>query len=445
MDLIQNRALWNNPERWESVKLPYRGYVGLAYDGRYVYESPLADGGSIYSKALRFDTIARNYSSLDSWEVFDLQNVAGCAGACLGYTGCVFDTRYVYFIPYHTQWVAHGLLIRFDSRLPFGSPSSYQMLDLAPLCDQCGFADAVFDGRFVYLSPNTFGTGFKSSGCSLAVRIDALAPFSLDAVQTTNISKLVLPENTPVGFRSMIFDGRYVYYIGFTTPGLLRFDASLGNFTASTERWTYVTLPGAGDRSSNACAFDGRFIYILPPAMSQVFRLDTRGAMHTSEFQIFSPAVSPGYFGAAYDGRFVYFAPEATLDGVLRYDTTKPFDLASSWDTAWGSGLVPRTASMRILNRSMLFDGRFMYMGTNSNGASRYDMVRFDTGAPLPGGNIVQLTAGPTGLSHATTAIHTPALRMKNGWLPSHTRQLQPLPLALTGIAQARQTWQEFA
>jgi hypothetical protein len=97
------------------------------------------------------------------WEAFDLTLVRPGAK---GFTGAVFDGRYVYFVP--DDGGTGGVVARYDTQAGFAEAASWATFDVASVnAGAVGFAGAAFDGRFVYLVPHATG---------VVVRFDARAP-----------------------------------------------------------------------------------------------------------------------------------------------------------------------------------------------------------------------------------------------------------------------------
>jgi hypothetical protein len=76
--------------------------------------------------------------------------------------------------------------------------------------------------------------------------------------------------------------------------------------------------------------------------------------------------------GGAYDGRYVYYAP---IGGTTfrRYDTTQPFDVATSWESA------PEPDPMPTVFVGASFDGRYIVYAPFSKNGGTGQIVRFDT------------------------------------------------------------------
>src|SRR5207244_2942073 len=106
--------------------------------------------------------------------------------------------------------------------------------------------------------------------------------------------------------------------------------------------------PDAGTMGFATGAFDGKYVYIAPqnapqngePPIAQ--RYDTSAAFGNSgswtAFDISSvSAQARDFAGVVFDGRFLYFVPFKDANNAygghtVRYDTTKPFAQAGSWE-----------------------------------------------------------------------------------------------------------------
>jgi hypothetical protein len=87
-------------------------FAGGAFDGRYVYLLP--NNESPNALVARYDTEA-TFNSAASWSTFDLTSAN--AGA-KGFIGAAFDGRYLYLVP-----SSGGVVARFDARAPRSMPT----------------------------------------------------------------------------------------------------------------------------------------------------------------------------------------------------------------------------------------------------------------------------------------------------------------------------------
>ena len=86
-----------------------QGFTGTVFDGRYVYFVPDSIGATASGTVARVDTeMPAQFASSAAWSVFDITSVDPSAK---GFVGAAFDGRYIYFAPYTLSTVA-----RFDAR-----------------------------------------------------------------------------------------------------------------------------------------------------------------------------------------------------------------------------------------------------------------------------------------------------------------------------------------
>lgn len=147
------------------------GYLGGAFDGRYVYFVPKGSG-----LAMRYDTQA-TFGSTSAWSVYDTTRTLQLDGSSLRFFGGAFDGRFVYFIPNDN---GSTIALRYDTLSSFDAPCAWSTFDVGQLAvpdagSVSRFIGAVFDGQFVYLVPNgPTGTAF--------VRFAARAPGPLPGI-----------------------------------------------------------------------------------------------------------------------------------------------------------------------------------------------------------------------------------------------------------------------
>jgi hypothetical protein len=164
---------FNVPSSWSfydvtNVQGLAYGFVGGAFDGRYVYLVPHAQ-----QIVVRLDTMG-TFDDATAWSWYDVSRVAGVDGASTAYSGGAFDGRFVYFIPSATGF---GQVLRYDTLSTFDADCAWSTADLGGLTPSKGNAGtyngAVFDGQYLYLIP---------SDNALMARFQARTPASQPAL-----------------------------------------------------------------------------------------------------------------------------------------------------------------------------------------------------------------------------------------------------------------------
>lgn len=274
-------------------------------------------------------------STFDSFDAYDAGNTNGLK--TIGFFGAVFDGRYVYFSPQrygHESDSTHGYALRYDTQKIFKDSTSWEAYDAGSTDGLLtrGHYGAVFDGRYVYFVP-----------------------------------------------RGKNYSGKTGSFNEFQS-NLLRYDTHM-NFKNSGS-WAAYDM--GVDVSKQSAAFDGRYIYFCPgyehdgqgniTGSSKIIRFDTESpfkvpsSYRTLDVNTICRAEKGNYDGAAFDGRYVYFVP--LVSGVvLRYDTTGDYEAGESWSTYDAKPLGMQ------MNVGAMFDGRYLYFAAYGNGV----IVRLDT------------------------------------------------------------------
>jgi hypothetical protein len=350
-----------------------KNFGGLVFDGRYMYLIPTE-----FPVVTRYDTTAP-FDFSTSWTAFDL-NAAGVTPR-LGYSGGVFDGRYVYFAPANDSGGAHSDVLRYDTQQAFASASSWTVFRPDSInAGARGFRGAVFSGRYVFFVPF-----FNSAGASgVAARYDTSAPFTSGSSWSIfDLSSLPVPSER--GYSGAIFDGRYVSFVpraSSTAHGVVARVDSTASFTAPSSWSTFDLKPlSATLVGFLGGAFDGRFAYFVPYTQSTIARYDTTGTFASPaswtwfDTSGFGPdAGDEAYVGGVFDGRFVFFVPHGVGRRLLRHDTTLPFTQAAAW-TPFDTTQVDRNAFGFYGGG---FDGRYLYLATRIGSLA----VRFDAKRP---------------------------------------------------------------
>ena len=276
-------------------------------------------------------------STMDAFETYDAGDTDGLNTR--GFFGAVFDGRYVYFSPQYNGEERHGNVLRYDTHRDFhdsGSWSGYAAGNTSGLKAK-GYYGAVFDGRYVYFVPRFDGEHHHSK----LLRYDTRGDFKSAG------SWCAFDAGDPVSHQSGAFDGRYIYF----SPG---YD------------------------EGQAPPLDKSTVFVAPRGPSgKVLRYDTQGDLtDPGSYVTYDAANTSGlnskcYDGAVFDGRYVYFAPLDSIGIVLRHDTRGDFTDPESW-RAWDAG---RTSGLDMGQCvGAIFDGRYVYFVPYANSV----VVRYD-------------------------------------------------------------------
>ncbi|UCC31017.1 MAG: hypothetical protein JSU86_01815, partial [Phycisphaerales bacterium] len=361
------------------------GYSNAVFDGRYVYFAPWHNGTGFHAEVLRYDT-QRAFGDPSAWATYD--PAAHDVGVRpRGFTGAVFDNRYVYFVPWHNGVDFHGEVLRYDTEGSFTDPSSWDTYDAKSHGvghDPTGFGDAVFDGRYIYFVPTLNNTGYHGE----VLRYDTSGAFREVSSWEAFDAGAHDVGSQPDGYWGGAFDGRYVYFAPVqNNEGMhgevLRVD-TVSEFS-DPGSWTTFD-PGVHDVGNKpdgfvGSVFDGQYVYFVPLEINggehngEVLRYDTTGVFSDVSSWAAYDAGSNGlgdspdkFAGGVFDGRYIYFAPHsddtAGAEEVLRYDTAEGFTDLTSWavfdpvSAGVGSGIDGRHGGV--------FDGRYVYFAPSN-------------------------------------------------------------------------------
>lgn len=278
------------------------------------------------------------HSNLTAFAAYDAGQASGLDAK--GFLGAVFDGRYVYFSPQANTTLRpnktrrHGIVLRYDTQGKFKDSAAWQAYDAGNTdgLNTKGYYGAAFDGRYVYFVPRYSGDDYHSR----VLRYDTHGAFDASS------SWAAYDAGIPQSFQSAAFDGRYVYFAA--GPGhaqkrieMLRYDTR-GGFKDQTS-WVSVNTPdmapGMKIKDYDGAVFDGRYVYFVPLHHGVPLRYDTtRPFNEPSSWTAFdaTPLNMQMCVGGVFDGRYIYYVPYSH-HMAIRYDTRADFTQASSWQT----------------------------------------------------------------------------------------------------------------
>jgi hypothetical protein len=340
-------------------------------------------------RAEAMQVLVSKWSPLDSFNTFDAVGVANTDGLCSrGYFGAVFDGRYVYFSPEQDDSLAtHAIVLRYDTHGDFKDRARYAAYDASKTAglDVRGFYGAAFDGVYVYFIPRQIGKEYYHTRF---LRLDTRKEFKHPGAW--NAFDLGLRQSA----QGAAFDGRYLFLCpGFTgdpnreneyCSNVIRFDTR----APFTDRASYATVDvkrflGAEAGCYDGASFDGRFIYFVPLYSGIAIRYDTQEALDDpAGWQKFDMTRlgAEGFVGAVFDGRHLYYCPYA-CDNIVRFDTSRNFIDPANWE----SHRCDYTNGLRTNGfDGGFFDGRFVYFvpfvfGSKAEGLTFHsNFLRYD-------------------------------------------------------------------
>ena len=357
-----------------SVNENSSGFSGAVFDGRYVYYAPYANTMAYHGQITRYDTT----KPLDDASAYSFFNAETVNSDYAGFWGGVFDGRYVYFAPAANNTAYHGNVMRYDTTKSFTSAASYAFYDLTNLdVALVGFSGAIFDGYYVYFVP-----GDSSPYFGKVVRYNSVQPFT-EAGSYSVFDTESNVDSGSKGFCGAIFDGRYIffvpYYNGVFHGQVTRYDTTQSFTSAGSYSVFNTSSVNSNSKGFNGAVFDGRYIYYIPfcsqafSYFGQITRYDTTQSFtSTSSYSVFDTTAvnsnSKGFQGAVFDGKYIYFIPYYDgndLSGqITRYDTTQPFNSASSYS-------IYNTAANSDISKGFqggTFDGKYVYIAPYNYG-----------------------------------------------------------------------------
>jgi hypothetical protein len=321
----------------------------------------------------------------EGWSTFD---VSALGAQARGFRGAAFDGRHLYLVP-NSDGELRGTVARYDTEAAFEAAASWTLFDVTTVDpDAVGFQGAAFDGRHLYLIPSDHGLGHGT-----LAQYDTRAGFG-DAAAWTTFDVASLDESL-WGFAGAAFDGRYLYLVPRRNTAshgrVARYDTQAPLDAAAS--WTSFDVRSVDDaaRGFLGAAFDGRYLYLVPyhdgsAYHGTVARLDTHAAFDSAAaWRTFDVAAvdagARGFVGAAFDGRHLYLVPLRRSEWhgtIARHDTQGDFGAAASWSTFDVTTVDPDARGFQ----GATFDGRHLYLVPFFNGTAYHGIVpRYDTEA----------------------------------------------------------------
>ncbi len=338
------------------------------------------------ARAEAMQSVVSKWTPRTRFDLFDAYDAGNTDGLeTKGFFGAVFDGRYIFFSPQHNREGRHGQALRYDTHGAFKDPASWAGYDASHTdgLNTKGYYGAVDAGDYIYYIPRTDGEVMHSRFLRYDRRGDFRSPESWNAYDIGH----------PISYQSAAFDGRYIYLVpgseqaGGGSGKVVRYDTQ-GEFKDPASYTTYdaANTSGLDTRSYDGAVFDGRYVYFSPlDADGVVLRYDTEGDFEDAGSWVAYGAKKASLkrcVGAVFDGRHVYIVPYGQSDQAVRYDTAGAFTDEDSWEVYH----LPKTSGLDTLGfDGAFFDGRYVYYNPYWDETSDADetfhgvVVRYDT------------------------------------------------------------------
>jgi hypothetical protein len=284
-------------------------------------------------------------SDLDAFSAYDAGSTNGLDTT--GFFGAVFDGRYIYFSPQHDLSDRHGKALRYDTHGDFLDSNSWEGYDAGATAElnTKGYYGAVFDGRYVIYPPRRDPENFHSRVLRFDTQGGFRDPDSWDAYEASGTNSS----------QSAAFDGRYIYFC----PGQKSIPKQSSDEETDDSSPTVTGM--SSDQllvsSGDVMRYDTQTEF-ADPAAWQIHDVSQTGGLNTRD-----------YDGAVFDGRYIYFAP-LSYGAPLRYDTECGFQDRSAWEAYDALSLGMKRCVGAV------FDGQYIYYVPY--GATEY-AIRYDT------------------------------------------------------------------
>ncbi len=382
---------FDDPANWAEFNLASGGgLVGAAFDGRYVYMAPDGDNTDVgEGVTVRYDTTT-SFTDSSSWSTFD--TTANLGASYFSYFGAFYNTGPsgggLYLVP----WLGNNIALHVDGP-DFATPASWEQFDTTTVAGG-GFTGSVFDGRYLYFCPDE-NSGVHSGD---VLRYDTQLSFTSSMSWSHYDYAIAHPDMQAVGYLGGVYDPVHglVYFIPYHQDGgeqgevLLVLDTSQ-DFTTPAA-WSAVDLSTAINGSFmgyGGGVFDGTYLYLVPTAGTPggyALKYDTRlpigNASSWSKFSTsnFDTVTASDYIGGAFDGKYVYYLPIST-GKILRYDTTGDFGKDASWKVFDTTMIDPNASDFE----SAVYDGEYIYFAPRIGSTI---VMRFDATDKQPLDNV---------------------------------------------------------
>ena len=309
-----------------------KGYSGVGSDGEYIYYTPFHNGSAFHGVVLR-QKIYSIFKEAGTWAAYNAGAVDGLTST--GFKGNpIFDGRFMYFTPSNNGAVS-GVVLRLDTLAPFktaGSWAAYNAGGIDSLTCK-GFSGGVFDGRYIYFVPENNG-----SADGVFLRYDTLAPFK-SATSWTAYDAGSLASGAAKGYSGGVVVENFIYFSPAVNTSaahgqILRLDLTQPFKSSGSWAVFNAATVSANCKGLGAPCFDGKFVYFPNATYNLILRYDPdKPFTSSSSYATFDrdslSANEETHPAACVQGHYVAFCPDSAT--ILVYDNELPFSDSGSW------------------------------------------------------------------------------------------------------------------
>ena len=222
------------------------GYRGATFDGESVYFAPYYNNYDRHGIMVKYDTTLP-FDDINSWNVFNVGY-----WDIKGFQGALYHDNYVYYVPYHfDKTLDEGTaIIRYNTTLDFRDPTSWELAFYYDI-----YEDGVVADNFIYFSPHFDKNNDRNA---IPLRYDPSKPFG------DNESWVRYETGLNTSYIGATFDGQYVYYAPFKSDNknfmpILIHDTTK-NFSEK-QSWSEINIPYA---PYSGTGFNGTHVVMAP-------------------------------------------------------------------------------------------------------------------------------------------------------------------------------------
>ena len=348
----ESRLIWNDGEK-RTVSLPMEFTDSITVSAWVDCQKNQIEKMQVLAAKWKLN------DSCDSFDAYDASIIDGLDTS--GFLGAIFDGRYMYFSPQHDQTGRHGKVLRYDTHGDFHNPQNWAAYDAGNTdgLSTKGFYGGTFDGKYIYFTPRRTNEEYHTR----TLRYNTQKPFKDES------SWEAYDAGLGISYQGSGYDGRHVYFAPGTSNKtgqsgmMLRYDTEK-DFKDKAGWQTFDVeqlISGLKIKDFDGISFDGKYVYFVPLKYSVVVRYDiAKKFTDKSSWQAFDarPLGMKHCVGAVFDGKYLYFVPYDN-NMIVRYDINKQFESKSSWQ----SYDIKKTSGSKSSGGydGAFYDGRYAY------------------------------------------------------------------------------------